>query len=155
MAMPAADTATTAPSAEKYLAGSPPLSDHEVELLYGIGRLHYERDQHATAMDLFRVLVLCRPNDARGWFSLAACHEAVDDDERAIALYEVAAAAPQGDEDRLRARLFLARLLDRVGRSAEARERLADVETALDAIDADDGLRSLAGRLRARLGGAS
>jgi tetratricopeptide (TPR) repeat protein len=115
--------------------GTPPLQQREADAIYAIGHAYYARDQFGPAADLFRLLVLCRPQESRGWFSLAACHEASGDDDRAISLYEIAIAAPTGREDRLRAHVYLARMMLRLGRRNDAREHVSAILRLRDELD--------------------
>ena len=125
--------------------GPPPLTGEEVDGLYSVGLTLYAQEHWAEASDVFRLLVLCRPREARGWIALAACHEGLGDDEQAITIYRIASAAPAAVTNRRRACLFLARLLARLGRRAEARDALENVE------DADDGLDDALDELRRSL----
>lgn len=120
--------------------GAPTLSEAEIETIYGIATMLYRREQYAQAGDLFRLLVLCRPRDARSWLALGASHEAIGDDERAIALYEVGAVAPEGTSDRVRAQVYLARVLVRQRRALEAREWLDKIDEGLAEGELDPGL---------------
>ncbi len=125
---------------ESWLQHPPALERREeAEAVYAIGHAYYARDDFRRAADVFRLLVLTRPQEARGWTALGACHDAVDEAEQAEALYEAALLAPLGDADRDRARVFLARLLTAQGRDDEARahvEALEGLELA-DVLDAE------------------
>lgn len=125
---------------ESWLQHTPALARHEeVEAVYAIGHAYYAREDFRRAADVFRLLVLTRPQEARGWTALGACHDAVDEPEHAEALYEAALLAPLGDVDRDRARVFLARLLASQGRDEEARahvDALEGLELA-DVLDAE------------------
>jgi tetratricopeptide (TPR) repeat protein len=103
--------------------GPPPLTPQELDGIYAVGADLYGRERWSEAEDVFRLLVLVRPTDARGWIALAACHEARGDDDRAVSLYQVASCAPSRVDARL-AQLYLARLLAKTGRHDEAREIL-------------------------------
>jgi len=113
----------------------PELSDHEADAVYALAASRYEADDHASAADLFRLLVLRRARDVRSWMSLAMCHDAVHDYERACALYEIAIVAPRGDAERPRARLYLARALFAVGRPRDAYDALDEID--LEGLDDD------------------
>jgi len=115
--------------------GAPVLQNAEADAIYAIGHAYYAREQFQRAADLFRLLVLCRANETRGWFSLAACHEAIGDDDRAIALYRIAIAAPIGKDDRLRAHVYLARMMVRLGRKDEARDQVAAIVALREEMD--------------------
>lgn len=136
---------------ETWLQQAPALARHEeVEAVYAIGHAYYARDDFRRAADVFRLLVLTRPQEARGWTALGACHDAVDEAEHAEALYEAALLAPLGDVDRDRARVFLARLLASQGRHDEARTHVE----ALEGLELADVLDAELGALHRRLGGA-
>jgi tetratricopeptide (TPR) repeat protein len=125
--------------------------DAEIEAVYAIGHAYYVREDYVRAADVFRLLSLCRPEQARGWMALAACHEAANDEDRAEALYEAAVIAPEREADRARARVYLARMLARQRRFSEAREQLERVD--LDLVD--DELGAEIASVRVMLGGAS
>lgn len=108
--------------------GAPPLSREEIDGIYTVGVRLYGRERFAEASDVFRLVILCRPRQARGWLALAACHEGLGDDDRAIALYKLATIAPSSNSNRRRARLYLARLYAKLGRHAEARDELESLE---------------------------
>src|SRR5947209_15943221 len=92
---PDAETPPLPPIVSSFVRGAaPPLSREEVDGIYSVGVRLYARERYAEASDVFRLLVLYRPREARGWTALAACHEALGDDDRAIALYNLAALAP-------------------------------------------------------------
>jgi tetratricopeptide (TPR) repeat protein len=124
--------------------------NEEVEAVYAIGHAYYAREDFRRAADVFRLLVLTRPQEARGWTALGACHDAVDETEQAEALYEAALLAPLGDKDRDRARVFLARLLASQGRDDEARTHVE----ALEGLELADVLDAELGALHRRVGGA-
>lgn len=109
------------------LAGPPPLTEQEIDAIYGVGLGYYGRERFSEAGDVFRLLVLLRPRQARVWLALAASHEAVCDDERAIALYRVAAATPAPTDVHKVVEAYLARLLAKVGRHDEARELVESI----------------------------
>jgi tetratricopeptide (TPR) repeat protein len=135
---------------ESWLRDAPlPDRDEQIEAVYAIGHAYYAREDFQRAADVFRLMVLTRPQEARGWTALAACHDAVDEEEQAEALYEAALLAPIGDVDRDRARVFLARLLASQGRISEAREHL----DAVEGIDHVDVLEAEIATLRRSLGG--
>src|SRR6185436_7408871 len=108
------------------------------------GHSFYARDDYSKAMDLFRLLVLAKPEDARGWFSLGAAHEASGDDERAAAMYEAARGAPEGERHRFEATAYLARLLLHRGEVDTARALALEL---LWDLEETDELRPLAHRI--------
>lgn len=109
------------------------LSDLEVELLVAIGADAYRDERWDDAAAMFRACVLARPNSARAWCCLAMCHDAVDDLERADALYALAAAAPDRGDVSQRIAVYRARALHALGRLDEAVEVLESLEGDLDA----------------------
>ncbi len=125
--------------------GMPPLSDQEIDAVYGVGLQFYARERWVEASDLFRLLVLCRPGELRPWLGLAACHEALGDEERALALYRVAVAT--GGVGQHVANAYLARLLSKLGQHDEAREIL---ET-LVVDESDEAAAELVHQLRCAL----
>ena len=126
--------------------GRLPLDPSWVEAAYAVGHQFYSRDEHHKAIDLFRLLVLARPDEARGWFSLGAAHEASGDEERAERMYEVARGAPHGERHRREATAYLARLLVNRGEVEMARGLVAEL---LAVIDEGDELRSIARQITA------
>ncbi len=136
---------------ESWLRPTPEVDpNQQAEAVYAIGHAYYAREDFRRAADVFRLLVLTRPQEARGWTALAACHDAVDDVEHAEALYEAALLAPIGEHERDRARVFLARLLASQGRTAEAREHVE----AIEGLELADVLETEIRTLRRQLGGA-
>ena len=131
------DTLELPPLIASYLAtGDAPLEASHVEAVYAVGHAFFVREEHGKAIDLFRLLILCRPQDARSWFALGACHEAIGEHERAITLYEVALSAPQGRQEQLRSLVHLAKLLFAEGRLEDAEEAIEEALRRL--IDEDD-----------------
>lgn len=115
------------PWLDAFLAGESSLSSTQHALVLALGSRHYAEDRFGDAADLFRLAALDRPTSSRAWFSLASCHEAVDDTSRAASLYRIAVAAPEDDGGRARARLYLARLLAQEGARHEAEAVLAEM----------------------------
>jgi Flp pilus assembly protein TadD len=135
---------------ESWLRDAPALERHEeVEAVYAIGHTYYAREDFRRAADVFRLLVLTRPQEARGWTALGACHDAVDEVEQAEALYEAALLAPLGEVDRDRARVFLARLLASQGRLDEAQAHV----DALEGLELVDVIGAELASIRRDLGG--
>ncbi len=130
------------PWLDAFLAGESSLTPTQHALVLALGTRHYEEDRFGDAADLFRLAALDRPQSSRAWFSLASCHEAVDDTTRAASLYRLALAAPEDDGGHARARLYLARLLAAQGSPGEAEsvlEPLSEDERAELAADPDLG----------------
>ncbi|MBI2392690.1 MAG: hypothetical protein HYV09_24100 [Deltaproteobacteria bacterium] len=116
-----------------YLRGeSRVLSDLEVELLVAVGADAYRDERWNDAAAMFRACVLARPNSARAWCCLAMCHDAIDDLERAEALYALSAAAPEQGDVSHRIAVYRARALHALGRLDEAGEVLESIEGDLD-----------------------
>lgn len=115
------------PWLDAFLAGESSLSATQHALVLALGTRHYAEDRFGDAADLFRLAALDRPSSSRAWFSLASCHEAVDDVQRAASLYRIAVAAPDDDGGRARARLYLARLLTQDGARHEAEAVLSEM----------------------------
>jgi Flp pilus assembly protein TadD len=135
------------PIVSKFLSGdAPPLSREDVDGIYSAALRLYGRERWSEAGDVFRFLVLTQPEQARVWIGLAACHEALGDDDYAIALYEVACNATTPNPHRTRARLHLARLLVRLGRHDDARTELDALEA--ESIEPDEAIDAYAAELR-------
>jgi lipopolysaccharide biosynthesis regulator YciM len=124
------------------------LTPREADLVYAIGSAFYEQEDHAAAVDVFRLLVLGAPESARSWTSLAILHDAQHDADRAIPLYQIACAAPEGLEWRDRARLYLARAFWAASRFDEAAEQHELVDEQELAPELSDLYAELATELR-------
>ncbi len=120
--------------------------------LYAIGRMFYERQDHVRAADVFRLLVLAAPTEARGWLALAASHEAADDDDRARELYRIAIEATEPSPERTTAIVYLARLSLRERDVAEAHRLL---EQVIDEDELDPEVLGIAASIRRSLRRAS
>lgn len=131
-----------------YLRGEVrPLTDAECELFFAVGASLYSDERYADAADMFRALVLGRPESVRAWTCLAMCHDAVEDFERANALYDIATRAPLDEGYQNRARVYHARTLFWL-------ERFDELAATLDAIEEsalDDDLAALCDELRTEL----
>jgi hypothetical protein len=125
---------------------APPLSREDADGIHAAAVRFYARERWRDACELFRLLVLSRPDQARGWIGLAACHEVMGDDERALVLYQLACLAPAPNRHRKRARLYLARFYMKVGRHDDARVELDTL--AMDPIEGDAALDVAAAELR-------
>lgn len=127
------------PQIVTYLRGEAPgLTDAEAELFFAVGSSLYRDERYGEAADMFRALVLGRPTSTRAWACLAMCHDAVEDFDRAAALYELAVRAPLDDGYRIRARIYYARTLFWLERFDEAAAQL----DAVAEIDVDDDLEA-------------
>jgi tetratricopeptide (TPR) repeat protein len=131
-----------------YAPAGPSFSQLEVDGLYAIGRLFYDREDYARSADVFRLLCLTAPSSARSWLALAACHEAVGDEERALRLYVIAAESDRSNEAAT-ALLYAARLHDRRGENDELNEIIDHFDERFGET-AEPSLLSLRGRLHAR-----
>lgn len=120
------------------------LTSMEADLVHAVGAAFHERGDLATAIDVFRLLVLGAPRDARSWASLAIVHEALEDFERAAELYGVASVAPNDEGWRVRAAVYRARALWWLARFDDAAEALATV----DESDVDGSVRDMFLELR-------
>lgn len=130
-----------------YLRGElRPLTDTECELFFALGSSLYRDERFSDAADMFRALVLGRPESVRAWSCLAMCHDAVEDFERAAALYDIAVRAPLDDGSRSRARLYYARTLFWL-------ERFDEATIQLDALtdELEDDLQPVHDELRYEL----
>ena len=117
------------PQIESYLRGElRPLSDVECDLFVAVGTSMYQEERYADAADMFRALVLGRPESCRAWACLAMCHDAVEDFDRAAALYDLAVRAPLDEGYRGRAHIYNARTLFWLERFDEAATHLESAE---------------------------
>jgi tetratricopeptide (TPR) repeat protein len=143
----------------RYMAGEiPPIDDLQAEALYTAGHTHYEDENYSAAADVFRLLALVRPYAVRSWIALAATHEAVGDDERAVALYGIATAARDAaDAEIAAAYVHLARTEHKLGANDEALADLERYDALATSCDIDTTISESAAWLRAELrrGGAS
>jgi tetratricopeptide (TPR) repeat protein len=116
-----------------------------LEALYATGHWLYSRDRFAHAQSVFRAMVHIAPEDERGWLGLGACHEALDQEDIALQLYETAAGmaiAPRCD-------LARARILRRRGRDTEAYRAVEQAARIAEQLR-DDELRRLVAAERGR-----
>jgi Flp pilus assembly protein TadD len=123
-----------------------PSAPQAVDALYAVGHWLYNQDRFADAIRVFRAVLRVAPRDERGWLALGACHEALDQHDVALELYDqarrTAEAAP-------RCNMARARVLRARGMEADARESLEEAARVADQLD-DDEVRALlvAERLR-------
>lgn len=116
-----------------------------LEALYSAGHWLVGQDRHREAVSLFRTMLLVDARDERGWLALAACHENLDEPEKAIALCELAVSACEGKAVRCtiaRARLVAThRSIDEAREVYEEAARLAETlgETELGELIAQEG----------------
>lgn len=89
-----------------------------MNVLYSVGYRLLDLERHHDAISLFRTMLIVDPGDERGWLALAACHEALDETEKAIAIYRLAESACGGRA--LRCMIARARVQRRLGAVDEA-----------------------------------
>jgi hypothetical protein len=104
------------------LRSSPRASPGAIEAVYRTGHWLYTHERVVHASTVFRAMIQIAPEDERGWLALGACHEAQDQRDIALELYETAETtatlAP-------RCALARARILRSRGQWAETLEALA------------------------------
>ena len=79
---------------------APALEPADIEAIYALAHALFKESRWSQAADLFQLLVLCRPQQARGWLGLGGCREALQQRERALIAYEAGLVAPEGAEAR-------------------------------------------------------
>jgi len=116
------------------------MSSQAIEAIYATGHWLLSNGRHAEASDVFRVMVLSKADDERGWLALGACHEAIGQRRLAIELYEIAsvAAAPA-----VRCAIARGRALRALGRDDDAVEAFEAARELADAAG-DSQLAELA-----------
>jgi tetratricopeptide (TPR) repeat protein len=103
-----------------------------LEALYSAGHWLIEQERATDAVSLFRTMLLVDPRDERGWLGLGACHEKLDEPEKAIALYRLAASACDAPVRCTIARARLHEFLGDIGDAAEAYEEAARLSNGHD-----------------------
>jgi tetratricopeptide (TPR) repeat protein len=119
---------------------------HALEGLYATGHWLHSRARYRDASAVFRVIVLCLPDEERGYLALGACHEGLGQDAIALELYNMATlsipAAP-------RCHVARAKILRRSGMEEHADAALEEAERiALE--QGDEHLIALVASARAR-----
>jgi tetratricopeptide (TPR) repeat protein len=109
-----------------------------LDALYNTGHWLHARERWRDAAAVFRMLVLCAPEDERGYLALGSCHEGLG--QEAIALEIYAAATMTADAPRCH--VARARLLRKNGFPDDAEEALDEAASIADALN-DDHLRAL------------
>ncbi len=99
----------------------PAASAEQLDAMYTVAHMLYERGDFARAADILRYVVLADPLRSDAWWALGACHEQVDDHAIAAALYDIG--YRMGEDAALG--LLCARAFVRAGEPARAREILA------------------------------
>jgi Tfp pilus assembly protein PilF len=61
-----------------------------LEALYAAGHWLYSRSRYTNASAVFRVMVLCLPEEERGYLALGACHEGLGQEAIALEIYNMA-----------------------------------------------------------------
>jgi tetratricopeptide (TPR) repeat protein len=107
-----------------------------LEALYATGHWLIALDRHRDALSLFRTMLLVDARDERGWLALATCHEALDEPEKAIALYLLAASACE--DGALRCTIARARLHRALGSTAEAVDAYREAARLAEANEHDE-----------------
>jgi tetratricopeptide (TPR) repeat protein len=110
------------------------LDDEQQDTTHALAQALYERGDITQALDVFRLLALCAPMRARSWFSVAVCHEALGDEERAASLYELSVEVGGDHEFVVLAAIRGAKLLcdlDEVDRASEVLDRVDDLDPSV------------------------
>lgn len=117
-----------------------PFAADDQDSIYAVGRTLYERGDYVNAAHVSRLLALVAPRRSRSWTTLAACHDALGDAERARALYGLALTVDEHDLHRPFAALHKARLDIECGELEVAElglDQLGDVDPELAPLEAD------------------
>jgi tetratricopeptide (TPR) repeat protein len=102
------------------------------DALYGTGHFLLGQARYEDARHVFRTMIVLASADERGWLALGACHEAMDENEKAARLY---ALAPLVCHTALRCLVALARVLrvlERDDESGDAYARAAELAAEVD-----------------------
>jgi Flp pilus assembly protein TadD len=137
----------------RYASGElPTIDDHQAEAIYAAGHIYYEQESFARAADVFRLLALARPHEARSWIGLGATHEAVGEWDRAGALYAIAVQARDARlDERATAILYLARAEQVVGNDDDAREHMVLFRELVQDLEMEPSLIDIASSLERAL----
>lgn len=111
------------------------LDDEQQDTTHALAQMLYERGDIIPALDVFRLLALCAPSRARSWFSIAACHEALGDEERAAALYELSASVGADPEFAVVAAIRGANVLCNLGeldRASALADGIEDIDESVE-----------------------
>jgi tetratricopeptide (TPR) repeat protein len=125
----------------------PGASHAAIEALYATGHWLYSQQRYAHALTVFRAMIHIAPQDERGWLALGACHEAQDQEDVALDLYEAAGAVAR---EAPRCELARARILRGRGRTEEARGAIEEAARVAEE-QRDEELRALVAQERWRL----
>jgi hypothetical protein len=114
------------------------VNQNAIEALYSCGHSLLQMQRHSDAAAVFRGMVLCAPQDERGWLALGLCHEGAGQVAIALEMYAVAMTSMRA----IRCALACADALRRIGREIEADETFELAATWATEED-DAGLRAL------------
>ncbi|MGO8992130.1 MAG: hypothetical protein ACLQVI_02295, partial [Polyangiaceae bacterium] len=110
-----------------------------LEGLYATGHWLYSRSRYRDASAVFRVMVLCLPDEERGYLALGACHEGLGQEAIALEIYNTATLSTPSAP---RCHVARARLLRRCGLDDHADAALDEAEWIANELN-DDHLRAL------------
>ena len=110
-----------------------------LEGLYATGHWLYSRDRFLDAAAIFRVMVLCLPDEERGYLALGACHEGLGQEGIALSVYDTATLTTPSAP---RCHLARARVLRRCGHEDHAEAALDEAESIAEREN-DEHLRAL------------
>jgi hypothetical protein len=82
---------------------TPTLLPSELEAVIALAWAMFEATRFVEAADMFQLVTLCSPQQARAWLGLGACREALGQRSSAQVAYEAASLAPIGADDRAHA----------------------------------------------------
>lgn len=100
------------------------------DALYGVGHWLLEQERSEDAMHVFRTMLVLAPTDERAWLGLGACHENMNEPEKAARLY---ALAPRACAAPVRVAVALGRVLRKLDRDADADDAFATAAELADA----------------------
>jgi tetratricopeptide (TPR) repeat protein len=121
-----------------------------LEGLYATGHWLYSRARYRDASAVFRVMVLCLPEEERGYLALGACHEGLGQAAVALEIYNTATlSTPEAP----RCHVARARLLRASGLDEHADAALDEASFIANERD-DDHLRALVVEERKRASAA-
>ncbi len=115
-----------------------PVGRGALDALFATGQWLCSRQRYKDASAVFRVVVLCAPDEERGYLALGACHEGLGQDAIALEIYGMAVLALPAP----RCHVARARVLRRAGKPDDAEEALDEAEGIAEA-QGDDDLRAL------------
>lgn len=101
-----------------------------LDSLYATGHWLMSQDRERDALALFRTMLLVDARDERGWLALVACHEKLDEIEKAIALCRIVGSA--------KCTIARARLHRAAGDRYDATEAYEEALRLAEAMNDDD-----------------